>query len=120
MAYRYHGNWHNPYQFVPERWLIDVGDASIYAAYKREAFIPFSAGPRGCLGKNMVGEYSSIVHHWLTVSRAYHEMRLILTKILWHFDLQLCPESEGWIKQKIFLMWDKPSLYCRLKPVRQA
>jgi len=51
---------------------------------------------------------------------AYHEMRLILSKILWNFDLELCGECEQWNDQKIMIMWDKSPLYCRLKPVKRT
>jgi len=51
---------------------------------------------------------------------AYHEMRIILAKVLWNFDLQLCAESERWIDMKIYLFWDKPALYCRMKAARSA
>lgn len=50
---------------------------------------------------------------------AYHEMRHILTKVLYKFDIELCEESRTWNQHKVFLMWDKPSLYCRLKLVQR-
>ncbi|KZV73228.1 614 534 cytochrome P450 [Peniophora sp. CONT] len=34
--------WNNPYEFLPERFLAD---------YNRDAFLPFSAGARACLGR---------------------------------------------------------------------
>ncbi|WPH03714.1 putative cytochrome P450 [Acrodontium crateriforme] len=97
-AYRNPDNFKNPNQFVPERWL---GDSPLYAQDKKHGFQPFSTGPRACLGKNM----------------AYHEMRLILTKLLFNFDLVLCEESQQWIDQKIFIIWDKTPLYCQLTPI---
>jgi hypothetical protein len=48
---------------------------------------------------------------------AYHEMRLILAKVLWNVDIELCPESKHWIDQNIYIMWDKPDLWCTVKPV---
>jgi hypothetical protein len=57
-------------------------------------------------------------HALIRGSLAYHEMRIILAKVLWHFDLELCAESERWANHKIFLLWEKPALYCRLKPVK--
>lgn len=47
---------------------------------------------------------------------AYHEMRLILTKLLYNFDIELCEESKMWIDQKIFIMWDKSPLMCNIRP----
>lgn len=49
---------------------------------------------------------------------AYHEMRLIITKVLFNFDMELCPESETWADQKTFLLWEKHPLMVRLKDVR--
>lgn len=37
-------------------------------------------------------------------------MRLILVKLLWHFDLELNPEGFGWVEQKSYTLWDRPPL----------
>lgn len=42
------------------------------------------------------------------------EMRLILSKLLFNFDIHLTPESENWGQQKMFIVWDKPALMVRL------
>jgi hypothetical protein len=47
-------------------------------------------------------------------------MRLILAGTLLSFDLELCEESKGWIDQKVFVLWDKPLLMCRLTPVTRG
>ncbi|EGU71747.1 hypothetical protein FOXB_17742 [Fusarium oxysporum f. sp. conglutinans Fo5176] len=88
-------NFRDPYKFDPERWR---RDSEYYANDKKQAFQPFSLGPRGCLGKNM----------------AYHEMRLILVKVLYNFDLSLCEESDDWANQKTFTLWDKPELMAHI------
>jgi hypothetical protein len=49
---------------------------------------------------------------------AYHEMRLIITKVLFNFDMQLCPESQDWADQKMFTLWEKPPLMVKLKDVK--
>lgn len=49
-------------------------------------------------------------------SLAYHEMRIILANVLWRFDFELCPESEGWTDQKVWIVWEKPALMVKLKP----
>jgi hypothetical protein len=50
---------------------------------------------------------------------ALHEMRLIITKVLFNFDLELMPESRNWIaNQKIYLLWEKLPLLVKLKDVR--
>lgn len=48
-------------------------------------------------------------------SLAYCEIRLILCKLLWHFDITLCPESTNWTDQKVYFLWDRPALMVRLR-----
>lgn len=43
-------------------------------------------------------------------------MRLLMTLLLWHFDLELMDESEDWIDQKIFTLWEKGPLMVKLSP----
>ncbi|KAJ8126041.1 hypothetical protein O1611_g7597 [Lasiodiplodia mahajangana] len=57
----------NPDAFVPERWL---GDPA-YKDDSRSAHQPFSVGTRNCLGMNL----------------AWHEMRLMLAKLVYEFDI---------------------------------
>lgn len=45
-------------------------------------------------------------------------MRIILAKILWNFDLKLCPESDGWINQKSYTLWQKDPLWVEATPIR--
>jgi len=45
-------------------------------------------------------------------------MRLILARVLWNFDLELTEESKNWREgMKIFILWEKPPLFVKLKPV---
>lgn len=92
--------WTDPNGFHPERFLGDPrfkGDVL-------EAMQPFSLGPRNCLGKNL----------------AYAEMRLILAKIVFNFDMRIADESRGWLEgQKAFTVWDKPPLQVYLTPVKR-
>ncbi|RYO79135.1 hypothetical protein DL764_010045 [Monosporascus ibericus] len=46
-------------------------------------------------------------------SMAWHEMRLLLSKVLFNFDLQLCDESRDWADQKVYILWQKKPLMCR-------
>lgn len=48
-------------------------------------------------------------------SLAYFEIRSILTRMLWHFDMELEDESLDWTDQKEYTLWDKPPLWVRLK-----
>ncbi|KAH7062264.1 cytochrome P450 [Macrophomina phaseolina] len=97
-AYRSPRNFRDPDAFIPERWLPGTG----YDDDKKNALQPFSYGPRNCIGQNL----------------AYHEMRMILAKVLWNFDIELCPESAGWMNQKIWSLWAKPPLWVKVKACR--
>ena len=93
-------NYTSPELYVPERWLGDVR----YKDDNRASLNPFSFGPRNCLGKNL----------------AYAEMRLILAKVLFNFDLELVDKTNDWMKnQKVFALWEKPSLMVSLRPVQR-
>ncbi|KAI8952234.1 putative cytochrome P450 monooxygenase [Xylaria longipes] len=90
--------WKEPNSFAPERWL---GDPK-YKSDQLDAMQPFSVGPRNCIGKNL----------------AYAEMRLILAKIVYNFDLTLADDSRNWLDgQKASTVWEKPALNVYLKPV---
>ncbi|KAF7857957.1 hypothetical protein EAF04_009314 [Stromatinia cepivora] len=91
-------NFQNPQKFIPERWL----DAPEYASDEKGALQPFSLGPRNCIGINL----------------AYAEMRIILARVLWNFDLELASESLSWGENmKIFLLWEKAPLWVLLRRV---
>ncbi|KAK4149601.1 hypothetical protein C8A00DRAFT_46804 [Chaetomidium leptoderma] len=93
-SYQSESNFRNADKFVPERWL---GDPE-YAHDVRAVLQPFSVGPRNCIGKNL----------------AYAEMRLILARLLWNFDLELMPESRKWNDQKIYTLWEKGAINVKL------
>jgi hypothetical protein len=46
-------------------------------------------------------------------------MRIIAVKLLWSYDLELCPESENWIDQKAYTLWEKPDLRVKFRPARK-
>ena len=46
---------------------------------------------------------------------AYHEMRLILAKVVYHFDLELSPGNEGWLDQDVYVLWEKKPLMVNLR-----
>lgn len=95
-------NFHEPLSFVPDRWLpsIIADPTSPYHNDNRDARQPFSVGPRNCIGKNL----------------AFSEMRQILARVLWNFDLSLVDGEEvRWERQKSFSVWDKGPLPIRVK-----
>ncbi|KAJ5629466.1 hypothetical protein N7528_003123 [Penicillium herquei] len=100
---------HNPANFrdcdsfIPERWLDDA-----YASDHRKAMQPFSLGPRGCIGKNL----------------SYMEMRLIVSRLLWHFDIVSTDGAWQWNSagemkhMKAYNTWQKPELSVKLVKIR--
>ncbi|KAL8826507.1 MAG: hypothetical protein Q9191_003760 [Dirinaria sp. TL-2023a] len=95
-------NFHQASKFIPERWLLppeDSSSSSPFGADRHAASQPFSLGPRSCLGKPF----------------AWNEMRVMLARVLWSFDLELSPESDGWEKQKVYTLWDKGPLIVKLR-----
>ncbi|KAE9362911.1 cytochrome P450 family protein [Stipitochalara longipes BDJ] len=94
-SYHSRSNFVRPNEFIPERWL---GTNSRFMLDNKDILQPFSLGPRGCLGKNL----------------AYAEIRMILCKLLFHFDIELCPESHRWADQNVYYVWEKPALMVKL------
>lgn len=94
-------NFVEPFKYHPERWLNDENPK--FANDKKEATQPFSFGPRNCIGRNL----------------AYAEMRTIMARLVFNFDLKLAPESQGWLDQKIYNLWQKPPLMVHLTPRAQ-
>lgn len=49
-------------------------------------------------------------------SLAYVEMRTILARVLYNFDLTMSPQSDGWTNQKNFNLWERSPLLAYLTP----
>jgi cytochrome P450 len=97
-------NFADPDEFAPQRWLsIQDGGEERFRNDRLGAVQAFSVGPRNCVGQNM----------------ARHEFRIILAKLLYNFDLELCDECKDWHKQKTWALWNKTDLMIRLKPVER-
>lgn len=112
-AYHSSRNFHAPCEFHPVRWMPEELQRpdSVFRDDRREVVNAFSVGPRNCIGRGL----------------AYAEMRLVLVRVLWEFDLELVEEEEGdgegkglgeWQeRQRVFLIWEKRPLMVRLRPV---
>lgn len=49
-------------------------------------------------------------------SLAFAEMTLVVSKLLWNFDLELSPESNRWMQnQKIYITWKQKPLEVDLR-----
>ncbi|KAI8945450.1 cytochrome P450 [Xylaria longipes] len=93
-AYHSPDNFRDPDKFVPERWL---GDPA-YKDDNRNAHQPFSVGTRSCLGINL----------------AWHEMRLMLAKLMYEFNIE-SNAGPDWLDQNVYVIWDRKPLICRFK-----
>lgn len=70
-----------PFAFRPERWLADNeadADADVLRRSSHAAFLQFSQGPRGCVGKHL----------------AYAEMSLAVASVVWSFDLEVSAQYD--------------------------
>lgn len=93
-------NFHQPAEFLPERWLDSANyPTSPFALDKRDAFQPFGMGPRNCLGQVM----------------AWAEMRLILARLVWTFDIKAAREVEVWNRHQSQTVWAKEPFEVRLR-----
>ncbi|KAH7348680.1 cytochrome P450 [Rhexocercosporidium sp. MPI-PUGE-AT-0058] len=91
--------WKDADSFVPERWL---GDKR-YEGDVRGVLNVWNSGPRNCLGQNF----------------ALAHMKLVLARLIWTFDLELCSESEDYMNVGAsVLVYHKGPLMIRMKSVR--
>jgi hypothetical protein len=49
-------------------------------------------------------------------SLAYVEMRIILARMVFNFDMELDQPELDWADQECFVLWDKPKLMVKLHP----
>lgn len=67
-----------PLEFQPERWL--AGEDKETTEGLALAFVPFSAGATGCIGRQL----------------AMMELSLVVARLLWRFDLRVGSNSGDW------------------------
>jgi len=96
-------NWVDPWAFNPARFLDDKETAK-EKGNMLDALQAFSIGPRNCVGRNL----------------AYAEMRWILARILFDFDLRGSPTTAKWIeRQRSYGLWERMPLDVYFEPVRE-
>jgi cytochrome P450 len=77
----------NPEFFIPERWIeSERGQETCTKA----AWIPFSYGPRTCLGK----PYVPIIDK-SEASLALMELRMMISMFVWYFDVEFIEEGQS-------------------------
>lgn len=72
---------------------------SPFAQDQRHAVQAFSVGPRSCMGRHL----------------AWAEMRLIIARLVWTFDVETTGKSLKWSDLKTFLLVEKKPLEVRLE-----
>ncbi|PSN71985.1 benzoate 4-monooxygenase cytochrome P450 [Corynespora cassiicola Philippines] len=92
-------NFHSPNSFIPERFL---STSSKTTPDNFSSLQPFGVGRQSCIGMKL----------------AYIEMRLILARLLFAFDLKLEDEKDRWDwgSQETYLFWEKRPLRVTLRP----
>ena len=87
---------------MPERWL--PNPTPEFANDDKAAFKPFALGTRDCIGKNL----------------AYAELKLVLAKVMWHFDIVLDAERTGdWFDQETWGLRFKNPLWVGVEDVKR-
>lgn len=92
----------SPDSFIPERCLHSEKEG---AKDDTAAFQPFGLGRHSCIGMKL----------------AYAEMRLILARLLYAFDISLADAEDvwDWGSQKTFIFWEKEPLRVVLRAAEQ-
>ncbi|KAI1624541.1 benzoate 4-monooxygenase cytochrome-like protein P450 [Exophiala viscosa] len=95
-AFRSATNFSDPEAFIPERFLDKQSPDDNLAVFQ-----PFSVGRHMCIGQKF----------------AWAEMRLILARLLYAFDLSwdVAPTIDDWGEQQTFIFWQKEPLQIKLK-----
>ncbi|KAF3798974.1 Cytochrome P450 monooxygenase aclL [Colletotrichum gloeosporioides] len=89
-------HFHEPWAFKPERWMNSNKEDIL------EASQPFSLGTRNCLGKSL---------GWM-------ELRTVLAKMHFKYDLELVDPSMDWhASSQMHTLWQKPTMKVIVQPV---
>ncbi|KAK3745519.1 hypothetical protein QZH41_009916 [Actinostola sp. cb2023] len=81
-SHRWPGHFEDPEKFDPDRWSPENADKIPHFAY-----LPFSAGPRNCIGQVF----------------AQFESKVVMARFLKKFHVTLCPGQTRTIKQQVTL-----------------
>ncbi|KAI0381627.1 cytochrome P450 [Hypomontagnella monticulosa] len=94
--------FHRPDDFCPERFV--PNPSAEFASENHEPFHPFSIGAYNCIGQNL----------------ANAESRLILTKMLWHYNIRLDERTPSdWLDQRSYGVFIKKVLHVQFSPGKE-
>jgi cytochrome P450 len=104
--YRSSSKFYRANEFLPERWLAEarVDPTSPFYHDDLAAVQAFSIGTWSCIGKQL----------------AYAELRVILAKLVWNFDMSspVNGRDVDWGRQKAWVLIEKQPFDVRLQDVR--
>ncbi|KAF6811908.1 cytochrome p450 monooxygenase [Colletotrichum plurivorum] len=88
-------------RFAPERWLVTGSDGGAEAEFDQQAgpSLAFGLGTRGCFGRRL----------------AYLELRILVTLIVWNFELLACPKELSGYGAREGLTYKPKDCYVRLR-----
>jgi len=50
---------------------------------------------------------------------AWHAMRLLMAKMLWHYDIEFCDKTTDFLDTNVYLSWEKKPLIVKLTEVKR-
>ncbi|KAL4810465.1 cytochrome P450 [Aspergillus unguis] len=92
--------WVDPQSFHPERFL-DRTDERYDPRFDgdvKTAFMPFSTGPRNCIG----GKFF------------FTEAKTTLARLLYGFEMQLEGDTTGWLEGRAYIIYEPKQLWVRI------
>ncbi|KAF7861417.1 hypothetical protein EAF04_007982 [Stromatinia cepivora] len=89
----------SPNDFIPERWLPAGIQPSQFDNDHLSVSQPFSIGHSNCIGKNL----------------AWAEIRLVITRLLWVFDVAESGKRLDWTKLKTLMIIQKEPIMVKIK-----
>ncbi|MCJ1405111.1 hypothetical protein MMC11_008337 [Xylographa trunciseda] len=92
-------NFARPTSFLPERFLPAAQRPAEFAQDRRATQQPFGLGPRACIGKGL----------------ALAQLRCVLARMVWGFEMQVVGEGREWMAQKTFIVVQKEEVWVRLR-----
>lgn len=91
--------FHAPAEFVPERWLPVGVRPSQFDNDHFSVSNPFSLGHSNCIGKSL----------------AWAELRIVLARLFWRFDISEAGERMDWTRLKTLMIIQKEPVLVKLK-----
>ncbi len=99
--------WTNPDAFVPERFESKMEEPSEKAAHDALAWMPFSSGPRICIGTDSYSNHRSMISHGIGLHMAMLEMKIVLSMLFQKFSFE---ETEPFSLAQSVMLKPKPDV----------